>query len=147
MIDRRRGREREAARVGARAALRGARGPVRHDEAASGTEARVRVRAGLAAATGGTVGRAALDATDPRATETPATDVPGAMTIVRAAVADSATGMRDAFHAPRASERNGVSAVSAFGTRAVLAATTRDVVSAHRRLDRGHRRGHVQWKE
>ena len=52
-----------------------------------------------------------------------------------------------AFRAPHASARSGPSAPTAFVTPDARGATTRDRVSAHRRLDRGDRRCHVQREE
>src|SRR5688572_5403651 len=60
-------------------------------------------------------------------------------------VAEAALGIgptRGAFREPLMSVRNGAIVPIVFATRAVHAATTRDGIPAHRRLDRGCRRCH-----
>ena len=74
--------------------------------------------------------------------------VHAAMTPARAAKADSASVQTMvASHARRASARSGATGRTVSVMRDGRAATRRDGVSAHRWLDRGDRRRHVQWQE
>jgi hypothetical protein len=90
-----------------------------------------------------------VDLVDPAATVMrAASDVPVAVTTDRGPEAGSATDpMKVAFHALHASAKSGATAPIGFVTRAGRAATTRDFVSAHGRLDRSHRWGDVQRQE
>ena len=76
-----------------------------------------------------------------------ASDEGGVMMRVRAAVADSVIVTRAAFRERRASVKNGPIALTACATPVVRAAMWNDGIPAHRRLDRGDRRRHVQWEE
>jgi hypothetical protein len=106
----------------------------------------VKVRAGSAAiglVIEETAGRAA-----PGVTGMPASGGRAAMMIARAGAAETATDpMKGVSRAPLANGRSGASAANESGTPGVRGAKTRDGFSAHRRLDRGHRRSDVQRQE
>ena len=132
-------------RASARPEVRGGPGLVTRDAAASEMRAAAPVRAPVAPRLlgGGERGprgpgrdRDAGDATPRRDDDRPRG---------RGGFRDRST--KGGFRARRVSARSGASAAIAFGTRDVLAATIRDLVSAHWWLDRGDLRRDVQRQE
>jgi hypothetical protein len=77
-----------------------------------------------------------------------ANDARGVTTIAPEAVADFAIGpTKGVFREPRASGMSGASAGNESETPSVRGVKSRDGVSAHWRVDRGHCRCDVQWQE